>query len=120
MVGGLVMLGVLQDFFDGLRAGGVPITIGQMDDCSRALLLVEWTDERAFHTALSTTLVKEPSHQWIFENLYRRFFHAAQGADEPKWSAPVYRDVGIAGDVAGYMSDALPVPGMQAVRGGLS
>ncbi|NSW83479.1 MAG: VWA domain-containing protein [Syntrophothermus sp.] len=115
-------LGALQSFFDDLRREGVPVTPGQAQDCVEALLLVDWEEESFFYTALYSTLVKDHGHLSAFNSVYERHFRGSKGrslkARKP-WGTP---DEGRSQEVstAVYAADALPVQGMQALRGGLS
>lgn len=112
----------IEDFVWSLRREGIPITASQVEDCCQAILLVDWSSEARFFSCLNSTLVKESSHQAIFQEVYQRFFHP--GTVEPKplevWTAPVWRDMGPVDDGSEYAGAALPIHGMQSVRGGLS
>ncbi|MCX5780220.1 MAG: VWA domain-containing protein [Firmicutes bacterium] len=113
---------VVQEFLVELRCEGIPITPSQAEDCFQALLLLEWLEENQFYACLSSTLIKEYSHQAIFRALYARCFHPG-GKEKPTrelWTAPVYRDMGPMEDGSEYAGYALPIHGMQSVRGGLS
>jgi hypothetical protein len=112
---------VLQNFFRELRGEGIPVTASQVEDCCRALLMVNWLNEEYFYTALYSTLVKDNSHQTAFNEVYRRCFYPGfRDTIEPKWYPPVYRDMGLSDEISGYAADALPVHGMQSLRGGQS
>jgi len=113
---------MLQEFFADLRQEGIPITFSQVEDCCQALLLIDWSMEEYFYTALYSTLVKEHSHESAFANVYHRHFKpgTTEIMSQPQWSPPVYRESDLIEDISGYAIDALPVPGMQSMRGGLS
>jgi len=115
-------LQVLQDFFEDLRREGVPVTPSQAADCCRALLLVDWTMEDYFYTSLYTTLVKEYGHQAAFKSVYRRHFQPGSRGEMSRQERPgapdrVRRPIE---NTSTYAGDALPVHGMQSLRGGLS
>ncbi|MEQ8235647.1 MAG: VWA domain-containing protein [Syntrophomonadaceae bacterium] len=112
----------IQDFIWSLRHAGIPITSSQVEDCFRAILLVDWDREEQFQSCLGSTLVKEASHQVIFQDLYQRFFHPGDSSTEPSpaWTAPVWREMAPVDDSSEYAGAALPIHGMQSVRGGLS
>lgn len=118
----MTFLNIIQSFCADLRQEGIPITISQVEDCCRALLLVDWSIEEYFYMALYSTLIKEHSHEPTFKYVYQCHFKpgAREILNQPQWSPPVYRDSDIIEDVSGYATDALPVQGMQALRGGLS
>ena len=116
------ILNAVQEFLLELRMEGIPITPSQAEDCFQALLLVDWSVEDQFLTALRSTLVKEYSHQAIFQEVYERCFHPGvrEKMRREQWLAPIYRDMGPVDDASAYAGDALPIHGMQSVRGGLS
>lgn len=113
---------VLQGFFGDLRQEGVPITISQIEDCCQALLLVDWSKEEHFYMAMYSTLIKEQSHSTAFEYIYQYYFRPGNRdkVSKSRWSPPVYRESDLIEEVSGYAYDALPVQGMQSLRGGLS
>ncbi|MEA4924490.1 MAG: VWA domain-containing protein [Syntrophomonadaceae bacterium] len=115
-------LAILQDFWADLRREGIPITISQAEDCCRALKLVDWSIEEYFYMALYSTLIRERSHQPIFANVYAYYFKpgAKPKTTPSQWKAPIYRESDLIENVSEYASEALPVQGMQALRGGLS
>ncbi|MGI5920990.1 MAG: VWA domain-containing protein [Syntrophomonadaceae bacterium] len=118
----MTFIGVLQEFFADLRREGIPVTFSQVEDCCRALMLVDWSVEQQFYDALKTTLVKEQSHEPAFASIYEYHFKTASTTRirQPEWRPPVYRADDLLDDISGYAVDALPVQGMQSVRGGLS
>lgn len=65
----------ITHFINDLRQAGIPIAASQLDDCFRALLMVDWAEEAVFRTALSSTLLKDAGWQPVFEAIYSRHFH---------------------------------------------
>ncbi|MGE5396111.1 MAG: VWA domain-containing protein [Chitinophagales bacterium] len=64
----------LEAFFDDLRKAGIPFGLAQTQDCCRSLLLIDWSDEPIFHSALATTLVKDGTLLPIFNDIYKLHF----------------------------------------------
>jgi len=68
------LLDNVTSFINDLRQAGIPIAASQLDDCFRALLLVDWSVEPVFKTALSGTLMKDAAWLPIFDEIYGRHF----------------------------------------------
>jgi len=62
-------------FINDLRQAGIPIAASQLDDCFRALLLIDWAQESLFKTALRSTLMKDAAWLTLFDEIYGRHFH---------------------------------------------
>ncbi|MGE5390062.1 MAG: VWA domain-containing protein [Deltaproteobacteria bacterium] len=68
------LLDNITAFISDLRQAGIPIAASQLDDCFRSLLLVDWSEEPVFHTALSSTLMKDAAWLRVFDEIYGRHF----------------------------------------------
>jgi uncharacterized protein with von Willebrand factor type A (vWA) domain len=66
----------IQAFLVDLRLAGIPISVSQAEDCYRSLLLIDWSQEEIFYSALMCTLLKESALLPIFDEVYRRHFHS--------------------------------------------
>ena len=64
----------MQGFFIELRKEGIPVTTSQAYDCCQALLLLDWSEQEYFYSALYTTLIKENAYNKAFEEVFDRYF----------------------------------------------
>lgn len=67
--------GKLQEFITDLRYAGLIISPSEAEDCYKALLSINWSDERSFYTALACTLLKEQIFINIFNEIYAKHFY---------------------------------------------
>lgn len=72
---------VLDGFVQELRSMGLDIGPSEAEDCYRALLQIDWTQEALFYQSLACTLVKDFEWLPIFREVFDRFFKQA-----PSWS----------------------------------
>lgn len=73
------MPGVLPELytlFNDLRREGLPVSTADQEVCCRTLLMVDWANEAEFYGAVFASLVKEPEHVRIFDEVFRRHFGA--------------------------------------------
>ena len=49
----------IQAFINDLRGSGIPVGSSHLEDCYRALTLVDWSYEPVFYSSLLSTLLKE-------------------------------------------------------------
>jgi len=110
---------VLQLFFEDLRQEGIPVLPGQAEDCCRALLLVDWSIEDYFYITLFSTLVKEKSYEIAFRQVYEQHFSFKGQKEAAEKQAALAKKKLPIENVSSYAGDALPVQGMQSLRGGL-
>jgi uncharacterized protein with von Willebrand factor type A (vWA) domain len=68
------LLAVLAGFVDELRAGGMPVSLGEHLDAAEALTHVPLDDRDAFRGALATTLVKQAGHRQAFDTAFDVWF----------------------------------------------
>ena len=57
--------GKLQEFITDLRYAGLIISPSEAEDCYKALLSINWSDERSFYTALACTLLKSKFYKYF-------------------------------------------------------
>ncbi len=69
------IFGRIQAFIKDLRSSGIQVNSGQLEDCYRALSLIDWSHEPVFHASLLSTLLKESALLPLFEEIYMRNFH---------------------------------------------
>lgn len=69
----------IQVFIRDLRDCGIPIGSSQLEDCYRAISLVNWSHEPVFYSALLSTLLKDSALLPIFNEIYMRHFHPHPG-----------------------------------------
>lgn len=67
--------GKIQEFITDLRYAGLIISPSEAEDCHKALLSINWSDERSFYTALACTLLKEQIFINIFNEIYAKHFY---------------------------------------------
>jgi uncharacterized protein with von Willebrand factor type A (vWA) domain len=67
--------GKIQEFITDLRYAGLIISPSEAEDCYKALLSINWSDERSFYTALACTLLKEQIFIDIFNEIYAKHFY---------------------------------------------
>lgn len=67
--------GKIQEFITDLRYAGLIISPSEAEDCYKALLSINWSDERSFYTALACTLLKEQIFINIFNEIYAKHFY---------------------------------------------
>jgi uncharacterized protein with von Willebrand factor type A (vWA) domain len=72
----------VYSFVQDLRAAGIAVSPDELGYCYQALLLVDWTVEDGFYTALFATLVKDVSHAVLFDQCYHRHFRGGPGPGE--------------------------------------
>jgi uncharacterized protein with von Willebrand factor type A (vWA) domain len=78
----------LHLFVDELRARGLPISMVERVDAMRAAELADLADRHALHTNLGATLVKNPEHLGVFDEVYDIFFRMSSPVrDEPRHAA---------------------------------
>ena len=68
------MFDQLVDFSATLRTAGVPVSMTEVIDASRALSNIGDIDRSTFKVALFATMVKDNSHRDVFESLFDIFF----------------------------------------------
>jgi uncharacterized protein len=68
------MIDSLLRFVGALRDAGVPVSISESVDASRALEHVPLEDRASFRSALATTLVKKDGHLDVFQTLFDLYF----------------------------------------------
>lgn len=77
------MIDSLVRFVGGLREAGVPVSVSESIDASRAIEHVPLEHRPAFRSALATTLVKNDGHLDVFSTLFDLYFPLSPGeADE--------------------------------------
>lgn len=69
-------------FINDLRGAGIPIAASQLDDCFRALLVIDWAMEPVFKSTLSSTLMKDAAWLPVFDEIYHRHFHYLSGQNQ--------------------------------------
>ncbi|MGI6551420.1 MAG: VWA domain-containing protein [Syntrophomonadales bacterium] len=65
----------IQAFINDLRGSGIPVGSSHLEDCYRALTLVDWSYEPVFYSSLLSTLLKESALLPLFDEIYMRHFH---------------------------------------------
>ena len=65
----------IQEFIRDLRDNGITVGSSQVEDCYRALLLINWSHEPVFYSSLLTTLLKEATLLPLFDEIYAKHFH---------------------------------------------
>jgi len=71
---------LLKTFIADLKTAGIPIGLTEETDCYQSLLLIDWTNEPIFYSALRCTLLKETALLSIFNQIYKQHFNSAQAA----------------------------------------
>lgn len=101
------MLDTIVRFVGALRDAGVPVSLSESIDATRAVEIVPLEDRTAFRAALRTTLVKSDGHDRTFDTLFGLYFAtspaddaAPEGADGEAMQQQV-ADALMRGDVAG-------------------
>ncbi|MDX1691586.1 MAG: VWA domain-containing protein [Acidimicrobiia bacterium] len=69
-----MVVGVLTDFIEELRAAGVPVSMVEAIDAARAIEHVDLGDRAAWKATLGATLVKNARHHEAFETAFEVFF----------------------------------------------
>jgi uncharacterized protein with von Willebrand factor type A (vWA) domain len=72
----------LLDLVRRLRAGGLPVSTGETIDAARALAEVNVADRSEVRAALRASLVKDPTHDDVFERAFDVLFRLPR--DEPR------------------------------------
>lgn len=70
--------GVVVDLVERLRAGGVPVSTGEVLDATRALNTVDVNQRRVVHVTLKAALVKDTSHDVLFQRSFDAVFPMAR------------------------------------------
>lgn len=83
------MLDTVVGFVGALREAGVPVSVSESVDATRALDEIPLEDRLAFRSALATTLVKSDGHRDVFETLFDLYFpsHATPETETPESDA---------------------------------
>lgn len=96
---------VLLDFISRLRAGGLPISTGESLDAVAAISAISLGQRSQVKTALHAALVKDSTHEVLFERMFESVF--------PRATRP--RDSG-SEPAAGYSDDDLSQTILAALR----
>lgn len=70
----------LDSFITDLKTAGIPIGITEEIDCHKSLLLIDWSNEPIFYSALRCTLLKETALLAIFNQIYSQHFSQQYGS----------------------------------------
>jgi uncharacterized protein with von Willebrand factor type A (vWA) domain len=76
-VGGLVDRTI--EFVGALRAAGMPVSLAESLDASRALATVPMLDREAVRAGFAATMCKRPAHRVTFDTLFDLYFPPAVG-----------------------------------------
>ena len=105
------MFDQLVDFSATLRTAGVPVSMTEVIDASRALSNIGDIDRSTFKVALFSTMVKDNSHRAVFDLLFDLFFanksYFGQGSELNSEVAQHQFEGSEAGGESGTSSDDL-------------
>jgi uncharacterized protein with von Willebrand factor type A (vWA) domain len=73
------MLDTVVRFVGALREAGVPVSLSESIDATRALEAIPLEERRTFKAALSTTLVKNEGQAPVFDTLFELYFPSTHG-----------------------------------------
>jgi len=75
-------------FVAALRTAGLPVSLAESLDATRAMAVLGLADRDALRSALAATLVKRPAQRLAFDTLFDLYYPRAVGDGQPAGEAP--------------------------------
>src|SRR5690242_17742714 len=101
----------LLRFISELRAAEIPVSVAEMLDAMRAVVVAGLEDRTRVREALAAALIKDEADRAAFDETFARFFGAGGGAAARKAGRPASHSRPAAGDAGrGDSGDAGRAP----------